>query len=61
MIGQILPVAPRQVEIVADRISYPLQPEDAIVFQADVPHCYRSLGSKTAVMYLVMTDADTVG
>lgn len=50
-----------QVEIVADGVSYLLQPEDAILFQADVPHCYRNLGSKTAVMYLVMTYADTVG
>jgi transcriptional regulator with XRE-family HTH domain len=56
-----LTVASGHVEIVADGISYLLQPEDAILFQADVPHCYRNLGSKTAVMYLVMTYADTVG
>jgi len=34
---------------------------DAIVFEADVPHVYRSRSDKETVMYLVMTYADTVG
>lgn len=35
--------------------------EDAIVFQADVPHCYRNPTSIPSIMYLVMTYADQVG
>jgi transcriptional regulator with XRE-family HTH domain len=38
-----------------------LQAGDAIVFEADVPHVYRSRSSTDSVMYLVMTYADTVG
>ena len=34
---------------------------DAIVFEADVPHVYRSRSDGESVMYLVMTYADTVG
>jgi transcriptional regulator with XRE-family HTH domain len=34
---------------------------DAIVFEADVPHVYRSRSDVETVMYLVMTYADTVG
>lgn len=34
---------------------------DAIVFEADVPHVYRSRSGAETVMYLVMTYADTVG
>jgi transcriptional regulator with XRE-family HTH domain len=34
---------------------------DAIVFEADVPHVYRNPGKLDAVMYLVMTYAETVG
>jgi transcriptional regulator with XRE-family HTH domain len=34
---------------------------DAIVFEADTPHAYRNLGASDAVMYLVMTYAETVG
>jgi transcriptional regulator with XRE-family HTH domain len=34
---------------------------DAIVFEADVPHAYRNLGARGAVMFLVMTYADTIG
>ncbi len=34
---------------------------DAIVFEADVPHVYRSHADGESVMYLVMTYADTVG
>ena len=34
---------------------------DAIVFEADAPHAYRNPGDVEAIMYLVMTYADTVG
>jgi transcriptional regulator with XRE-family HTH domain len=34
---------------------------DAIVFEADAPHVYRNPGDAPAVMYLVMTYAETVG
>ena len=39
----------------------PLEAGDAIVFQADVPHVYRSRSDQETVMFLVMTYADTVG
>jgi transcriptional regulator with XRE-family HTH domain len=38
-----------------------LGPGDAIVFEADEPHAYRNTGDVEALMYLVMTYADTVG
>ena len=38
-----------------------LGPGDAIVFEADAPHVYRSRSDRETVMYLVMTYADTVG
>lgn len=44
-----------------DGIAHHLQTGDAIVFVADVPHCYRNLGRDLAVMYLVMTYAQDVG
>jgi len=31
------------------------------VFEADVPHRYRNSGDHEALMYLVMTYAETVG
>jgi transcriptional regulator with XRE-family HTH domain len=34
---------------------------DAIVFEADAPHVYRNAGDEEAILYLVMTYADTVG
>jgi transcriptional regulator with XRE-family HTH domain len=34
---------------------------DAILFEADVAHVYRNTGNVDAVMYLVMTYAETVG
>jgi len=49
------------VEIEADGKRELLQAGDAIVFEADVPHVYRSKATVDAVMYLVMTYADTVG
>ncbi|HET9598975.1 MAG TPA: helix-turn-helix domain-containing protein [Anaeromyxobacteraceae bacterium] len=38
-----------------------LGPGDAIVFPADVAHAYVNTGAEPAVMYLVMTYAETVG
>ena len=38
-----------------------LQQGDAILFEADVAHVYRNTGDVDAVMYLVMTYAETVG
>lgn len=34
---------------------------DAILFEADVPHSYRNLGSAEAVLYLVMTYVEVIG
>ncbi len=34
---------------------------DALLFEADVPHTYRNLGADEAVLYLVMTYAQTIG
>jgi transcriptional regulator with XRE-family HTH domain len=41
--------------------NHALGPGDAVVFEADAPHAYRNVGNVEAVMYLVMTYADTVG
>lgn len=49
------------VEIGVDTASYRLDAGDAIVFEADVPHSYRNVGDTQAVMYLVMTYAESVG
>jgi transcriptional regulator with XRE-family HTH domain len=38
-----------------------LRAGDAIVFPADVPHAYANSGAADAVMYLVMTYAESVG
>jgi transcriptional regulator with XRE-family HTH domain len=56
-----LVVAAGEVEITASGVSYTLHADDAVMFEADVPHRYRNLGAKTAVMYLVMTYTDAVG
>ena len=34
---------------------------DAIVFEADVPHSYRNLGSDVAIVFLVMTYVEAIG
>jgi quercetin dioxygenase-like cupin family protein len=34
---------------------------DAILFEADVPHSYRNLGTEEAVLFLVMTYVEAVG
>jgi transcriptional regulator with XRE-family HTH domain len=56
-----LVVAQGTVEIEADGRREILEAGDAIVFEADVPHVYRSKAAGDSVMYLVMTYADTVG
>jgi transcriptional regulator with XRE-family HTH domain len=47
------------VEIMAAGLTHSLNPGDAILFEADVPHSYRNTGEAEAIMYLVMTYADT--
>ncbi|MEW5851444.1 MAG: helix-turn-helix domain-containing protein [Myxococcota bacterium] len=54
-------VSQGSVEIDANGDKHQLQAGDAIVFAADVVHSYRNTGNTEAVMYLVMTYADTVG
>jgi quercetin dioxygenase-like cupin family protein len=49
------------VEIDLGGARHALGPGDAIVFEADHPHTYRNVGDGEALMYLVMTYADTVG
>jgi len=56
-----LVVAQGSVEIEAGGKREVLGTGDAIVFEADVPHVYRSKAAGESVMYLVMTYADTVG
>jgi len=56
-----LVVAQGAVEIEVSGRKELLGPGDAIVFEADVPHVYRSRAEGETVIYLVMTYADTVG
>ncbi len=49
------------VEIETGSATHGLGPGDAVVFEADAPHAYRNAGDVEALMYLVMTYADTVG
>ncbi len=56
-----LVVSQGSVEIEVSGRKEILQAGDAIVFQADAPHVYRSRADRDTVMYLVMTYADTVG
>jgi transcriptional regulator with XRE-family HTH domain len=56
-----LVVSEGQVAIELAGTAQTLGPGDAIVFEADEPHAYRNTGSGEALMYLVMTYADTVG
>jgi transcriptional regulator with XRE-family HTH domain len=49
------------VEIEVEGTRQLLAQGDAIVFEADAPHVYRNASDGEAVMYLVMTYADTVG
>ena len=56
-----LVVAKGAVEIEVEGKKALLSAGDAMVFEADVPHVYRSRADGESVMYLVMTYADTVG
>jgi len=56
-----LVVSNGHVEIEVGPEKHALHTGDAIVFEADMPHVYRNVGDGEAVMYLVMTYADTVG
>jgi transcriptional regulator with XRE-family HTH domain len=56
-----LVVSTGAVELELEGVREQLRRGDAIVFNADVRHVYRNLGDAEAVMYLVMTYADTVG
>jgi len=49
------------LEIDVGGATHALSAGDAIVFEADAPHVYRNPGSGEALMYLVMTYAETVG
>jgi quercetin dioxygenase-like cupin family protein len=48
------------VEIVVEGGTHVLDPGDAIVFHADVPHTYSNRGAGEALMYLVMSYAELV-
>ena len=56
-----LVVAEGAVEIEVGGNRHALDAGDAIMFEADSPHVYRNRGRGDAVMYLVMTYADTIG
>jgi transcriptional regulator with XRE-family HTH domain len=56
-----LVVAKGAVEIEVEGKKEQLSAGDAMVFEADVPHVYRSKADGESIMYLVMTYADTVG
>ncbi len=56
-----LVVSRGEVEILIAENRYALTAGDAIQFVADVAHTYRNVGPDEAVMYLVMTYAQTVG
>jgi transcriptional regulator with XRE-family HTH domain len=50
-----------RVEIIVGDTHHQLAKDDAIVFEADVPHVYKNAGEGEAIMYLVMTYSDEVG
>jgi transcriptional regulator with XRE-family HTH domain len=56
-----LVVSQGAVEIEVEGTLHALGRGDAIVFEADSPHAYRNAGDDEAVMFLVMTYAETVG
>jgi transcriptional regulator with XRE-family HTH domain len=58
---EYLVVAEGAVEIDVESERVALGAGDTVVFQADVPHAYRNPSGAGAVMFLVMTYADTVG
>jgi transcriptional regulator with XRE-family HTH domain len=49
------------IEIDINGSTHRLDKGDAILFEADSPHVYRNPGNVEAVMYLVMTYAESVG
>lgn len=56
-----LVVSSGTIEVIAgDEPARVLSEGDAIVFDADVPHSYRNLGTGEAVLYLVMTYVEEV-
>lgn len=59
--GENLVVVTGVVEISLEGERHRLEQGDSIVFEADVPHAYRNPGEEEALMYLVMTYADSVG
>ncbi len=56
-----LVVSAGAVEVEVDGQRQALRAGDAIVFEADSAHVYRNAGEGEAVLYLVMTYAETVG
>nr|HEX4313969.1 helix-turn-helix domain-containing protein [Kofleriaceae bacterium] len=56
-----LVVTAGQIEIDVAGETHRLDAGDSILFEADVPHQYRNPGRGEAVMYLVMTYAESVG
>lgn len=56
-----LVVAQGTVRLTVGAEEHQLAKGDAIVFAADVPHVYANPGAVPALMYLVMTYAETVG
>jgi transcriptional regulator with XRE-family HTH domain len=56
-----LVVAKGGVEIEVEGARHVLEEGDAILFEADAPHVYRNPHDEEAVLYLVMTYAETVG
>jgi quercetin dioxygenase-like cupin family protein len=49
------------VTISVGNAAHELNQGDALLFAADVPHSYRNRGNDDALMYLVMTYAETLG
>jgi len=56
-----LVIAKGSIEIEVEGRKEMLGAGDAMIFEADVPHVYRSRSEVESVLYLVMTYADTVG
>ena len=56
-----LTVVAGAVEIAVRGAVHRLQVDDAIFFEADVPHIYRNPGNETAIMYLVMSYVESIG
>jgi mannose-6-phosphate isomerase-like protein (cupin superfamily) len=50
-----LALAAGKIQVVVDGTSYMLEEDDAISFEADVPHRYRNLGRVKAIMYVVLS------